>query len=148
MFLMCATGRECLSGAMSEHSIKLPRLGWWCKCRKKFIVFNTFHERAVCFFFRFFFEKKVSKTRKKSSHTLPTAPFPYERIFRRLESLWWKIFFYFQKTFICNLSVDWIGNRLYGTRLIIIIIFNYTRSSFVRDETLKLVGEITSPSWL
>lgn len=52
-----------------------------------------------------------------------------------------------KKTFICNLSADWIGNRLYGTRLIIIIIFNYTRSSFVCDETLKSfslhsVGEI------
>lgn len=47
------------------------------------------------------------------------------------------LYIFFSKTFICNLSADWIGNRLYGTLLIIIIIFNYTRSSFVCDESLK-----------
>lgn len=92
------------------------------------------------------FSALVPCGKKSEIRTLERNPNQHQRVrllshtntfFRWFESLWWKIFFYFQKTFICNLSADWIGNRLYGTRLIIIIIFNYTRLSFVCDETLE-----------
>lgn len=116
---------------------------WQCMSVGKKSVLHIFYDRGTFFPF----QKHKTLDEEKSSPTQPwQCSFPIRTQFFGGSNLFRRRFFLLSKTFICNLSADWIGNRLYGTRLIIIIIFNYTRSSFVSDETLKSAfGEITSP---
>lgn len=116
---------------------------WQCMSVGKKAFYTYFTTAAL---FSHFKSIRLSTKKNPHQHSRDNAPFPYEHSFSVVRISFDEDFFYFSKTFICNLSADWIGNRLYGTRLIIIIIFNYTRSSFVSDETLKSAfGEITSP---
>lgn len=121
-----------------------------CECRKEKYIFIILYIFFVIFHTHTFFISGcclLEQHKKKSSpiHEY-TRSFPirtqkhFSAFFSVVRKQIREIFSparNYEKTFICNLSADWIGNRLYGTRLIIIIIFNYTRSSFVCDETLK-----------
>lgn len=129
-----------------------PQSSSLCECRKiSFIkiyiilyIFVIFHTHT----FFMLLEKHEHELKKKKkvltytrthsllSHTNTTTLFFFFGGSKQIREIFSPTRNY-EKTFICNLSADWIGNRLYGTRLIIIIIFNYTRSSFVCDETLK-----------